>query len=102
MRRYGYDISPKNISKQIQIIQNEPNRNSEVANTTSGMKKSLDGLNSRCELGKRINKCKGKLRLSSLGNRKKKKKNKQNLKDLYDINKFTNMGVPRGKDRERS
>ena len=30
-RRYENAVSPKNISKEIQIIQDEPNRNSEVA-----------------------------------------------------------------------
>ena len=43
----------KNINKKIQIIQNEPNRNSEVASMISEMKNSLEGPNSRCELEKK-------------------------------------------------
>lgn len=43
----------KNINKEIQIIQNEPNRYSEVPSMISEMKNSLDGPNSRCELEKK-------------------------------------------------
>ena len=46
-------LQTKNINKKIQIIQNEPNRNSEVASMISEMKNSLEGPNSRCELEKK-------------------------------------------------
>lgn len=38
MRRYENAVSPKNINKEIQIIQDEPNRNPAVASSTSKMK----------------------------------------------------------------
>ena len=73
--------------------------------STSEMKKSLQGLNYRWELEKKKKSASIKaswLRLSSLEQKEKKnEKYKESFKDLYDINKLTNMGVPREKYIQR-